>query len=102
MKNQLESTQISENPHKQRVSPPGIEKQSDGLRRFISLIDQYFAMGGSQMQFNIVNRDTLLDAMNHPENYSDLVVRVAGYSAYFTSLSRDVQMDILERTEERL
>ncbi len=54
------------------------------------------------MQFNIVNRKTLLDAMDHPENYSDLVVRVAGYSAYFTALSRDVQMDILERTEERL
>ena len=73
-----------------------------GLKRFVSMIDQYFAAGGSQMQFNVVSRKTLLDAQKHPENYSDLIVRVAGYSAYFTQLSRDVQQDIIERTEERL
>ena len=54
------------------------------------------------MQFNIVSVDTLLNAQAKPEEYADLLVRVAGYSAYFTQLSRDVQQDIIERTEEKL
>ncbi|PLR80289.1 autonomous glycyl radical cofactor GrcA [Bacillus sp. V33-4] len=77
-------------------------KRTDGLRRFVSIIDQYFQSGGAQMQFNVVNRKTLIDAQKNPDNYSDLIVRVAGYSAYFTQLSKDVQQDIIERTEERL
>ena len=74
----------------------------DGLKRFVSLIDEYFASGGAQMQFNIVSRDTLLAAQKNPQEYADLLVSVAGYSAYFTQLSRDVQQDIIERTEEKL
>ncbi len=77
-------------------------KKTSGLRRFVSIIDQYFKDGGSQMQFNVVSRKTLLEAQKNPDNYSDLIVRVAGYSAYFTQLSKDVQQDIIERTEERL
>jgi pyruvate-formate lyase len=73
-----------------------------GLRRFISIIDEYFSAGGAQMQFNVVSKKTLQDAQKNPEKYSDLIVRVAGYSAYFTQLSQDVQQDIIERTEERL
>lgn len=76
--------------------------KNDGLRRFVDLIDAYFAAGGSQMQFNIVSKKTLLDAQAHPEEYENLVIRVAGYSAYFTQLSKDVQQDIIERTEEKL
>lgn len=76
--------------------------KNDGLKRFVSLIDEYFASGGAQMQFNIVSRETLLAAQDHPEEYSNLLVRVAGYSAYFTQLSKDVQQDIIERTEEKL
>ena len=76
--------------------------QNDGLTRFVSLIDRYFAAGGSQMQFNVVSRKTLLEAQKEPEKYSNLLVRVAGYSAYFTQLSKDVQQDIIERTEEKL
>ena len=76
--------------------------KNDGLRRFVSLIDEYFASGGAQMQFNIVSGDTLLAAQKNPQEYADLLVRVAGYSAYFTQLSRDVQQDIIERTEEKL
>ena len=75
---------------------------SKGLKRFLSIIDQYFATGGAQMQFNIIDKETLLDAMEYPEKYPHLLVRVAGYSAYFTKLSRDVQKDIVERTEQRL
>lgn len=77
-------------------------KKNDGLRRFVSLIDEYFSSGGAQMQFNIVSRDTLLAAQKNPEEYSNLLVRVAGYSAYFIQLSKDVQQDIIERTEEEL
>ena len=76
--------------------------KNDGLKRFVSLIDEYFVSGGAQMQFNIVSRDTLLAAQKNPQEYADLLVRVAGYSAYFTQLSRDVQQDIIERTEEKL
>lgn len=76
--------------------------KNDGLQRFISLIDRYFAAGGAQLQFNVVSRDTLLAAQENPDEYANLLVRVAGYSAYFTQLSKDVQMDIIERTEEKL
>lgn len=76
--------------------------KNDGLKRFISLIDRYFAAGGAQMQFNVVSRSTLLEAQKDPEKYAGLLVRVAGYSAYFTQLSTEVQQDIIERTEENL
>ncbi len=76
--------------------------KNDGLKRFVSLIDRYFAAGGSQMQFNIVSKKTLLEAQEDPEKYANLLVRVAGYSAYFTQLSKEVQQDIIERTEEKL
>ena len=62
-------------------------------------IQVYFSRGGQEVQINCVSRDVLKDAMEHPENYGDLVVRVSGFSAYYTSLSRDVQEDILHRTE---
>jgi formate C-acetyltransferase len=71
-----------------------------GLENFISLIRAYFDQKGSHMQFNVVSRDTLVDAQEHPENYKSLVVRVAGYSALFTSLSRSLQDDIIARTEQ--
>lgn len=76
--------------------------RNDGLKRFVSLIDQYFAMGGNQMQFNVVSKKTLLEAQKDPDKYANLLVRVAGYSAYFTQLSKDVQEDIIARTEEKL
>lgn len=81
--------------------PVSVRKNS-GLRRFVALIDQYFANGGSQLQFNVVSKKTLLEAQKNPEKFSDLLVRVAGYSAFFTQLSADVQQDIIERTEEKL
>lgn len=76
--------------------------RNDGLRRFVSMIDQYFAMGGNQIQFNVVSKKTLLEAQKDPDKYANLLVRVAGYSAYFTQLSKDVQEDIIARTEEKL
>ncbi len=76
--------------------------RNDGLKRFVSIIDQYFAMGGNQLQFNVVSKKTLLEAQKEPDKYANLLVRVAGYSAYFTQLSKDVQEDIIARTEEKL
>lgn len=71
-----------------------------GLENFVALIRGYFEQKGSHMQFNVVSVDTLLDAQKYPENYKNLVVRVAGYSALFTSLSRSLQEDIIARTEQ--
>ena len=63
------------------------------------MIRTYFEMGGQEVQINSVSRGVLKDAMVHPENYKNLVVRVSGFSAYYTLLNRAVQEDILKRTE---
>ena len=72
----------------------------EGLEKFVALIRGYFDQKGMHMQFNVVDRETLLDAQKHPEKYKHLVVRVAGYSALFTTLSRSLQDDIIRRTEQ--
>ena len=72
----------------------------EGLEKFVSLIQTFFDQKGMHLQFNVVDRETLLDAQKHPEKYSHLVVRVAGYSALFTTLSRSLQDDIIRRTEQ--
>lgn len=71
-----------------------------GLNDFESLIRTYFDRKGMHMQFNVVDKNTLIDAQKHPENYRHLVVRVAGYSALFTTLSKSLQDDIIRRTEQ--
>ncbi len=71
-----------------------------GLENFVALVQTYFEMKGSHMQFNVVSRETLYDAQKHPEKYQSLVVRVAGYSALFTTLSKSLQDDIINRTEQ--
>ena len=72
----------------------------EGLEKFVALIRGYFDQKGSHVQFNVVDRNTLLDAQKLPEKYKHLVVRVAGYSALFTTLSRSLQDDIINRTEQ--
>lgn len=72
----------------------------EGLEKFVALIRSYFDQKGMHMQFNVVDRDTLLDAQKNPDKYKHLVVRVAGYSALFTTLSRSLQDDIIRRTEQ--
>ena len=72
----------------------------EGLEKFVALIRGYFDQKGMHMQFNVVDRQTLLDAQEHPEKYKHLVVRVAGYSALFTTLSPSLQDDIIRRTEQ--
>ncbi len=79
---------------------PSALKGQSGLESFVALVRGYFDQKGSHMQFNVVSRETLLDAQKNPEKYKSLVVRVAGYSALFTTLSRSLQDDIINRTEQ--
>ena len=72
----------------------------EGLEKFVALIRTFFDQKGMHMQFNVVDRETLIDAQKHPEKYAHLVVRVAGYSALFTTLSKSLQDDIIRRTEQ--
>ncbi|MCP4006105.1 MAG: hypothetical protein GY725_18130 [bacterium] len=62
-------------------------------------VDSYFDSGGMQLQFNMVDSDTLKDAMANPEHYPDLIVRVSGYTGYYTRMQQDLQMEIIGRTE---
>jgi formate C-acetyltransferase len=71
----------------------------DDLNKLTALIKTYFSLGGKHVQFNVVGREILLKAQKQPENYRDLVVRVAGFSAYFVQLSKQVQDEIIARTE---
>ena len=73
-----------------------------GLENFVSLVRGYFDRKGTHMQFNVVSRETLRDAQRNPDKYRSLVVRVAGYSALFTTLSRALQDDIIKRTEQAM
>ncbi|WP_321334112.1 glycyl radical protein [Breoghania sp.] len=72
----------------------------NGLRNFASLVRSYFDHKGMHVQFNVIDRQTLLDAQKDPEAHKDLVVRVAGYSAQFVVLAKEVQDDIISRTEQ--
>lgn len=73
----------------------------DGKRaKLLALIKTYFKKGGQEIQINSTSRKVLIDAMEHPENYTDLVVRVSGFSAFYITLNREVQLDILNRTQQ--
>ncbi len=74
----------------------------DGLKHFASIVRSYFDHKGMHVQFNVIDRETLLAAQADPEQHKDLVVRVAGYSAQFTVLAKEVQDDIISRTEQTL
>ena len=81
----------------QKFSP---EMFSDENRpRLAALLRVYFAKGGQEMQINATSRRVLKDAMEHPEKYPDMVVRVSGFSAVYINLRREVQLDILNRTQ---
>lgn len=78
---------------------PSLLKRDEDLKKLVSLIRAYFNMGGHHIQFNIVDTQTLLDAQKQPENYKDLLVRVAGYSDYFNDMTEQLQNEIIARTE---
>ena len=73
------------------------QNQIDNL---VSLLDGYVKKGGHHLNVNVFTKETLLDAQKNPEKYKTLVVRVAGYSALFTTLSKSLQDDIIARTEQ--
>lgn len=72
-----------------------------GLRNFGGLVRNYFDKKGMHVQFNVIDRNTLLEAQKNPQQHQDLVVRVAGYSAQFVVLAKEVQDDIISRTEQQ-
>ncbi len=78
---------------------PSAVARREGAEKLLALIKTYFDLGGYHVQFNCVSADTLKGAQLHPENYRSLVVRVAGFSAFFVNLDREVQDEIIKRTE---
>jgi len=81
-----------------KFHPSALEGTED-LQKLASLIKVYFGAGGKHVQFNIVNKEMLLEAQREPSKHRDLVVRVAGYSTYFVSLGKPTQDEIIQRTE---
>lgn len=82
----------------QKFSPQFLEEENREI--FAAYLKSWADLGHHHVQFNVIDRDTLLDAIEHPEKYPDLVVRVAGYSAYFVDLPKAVQQHIIDRTEQ--
>ena len=64
----------------------------------VTLLDGYVEKGGHHLNVNVFNRDTLIDAQNHPENYPQLTVRVSGYAVNFINLTKEQQDDVISRT----
>ncbi|MFH2131863.1 MAG: glycine radical domain-containing protein, partial [bacterium] len=81
----------------QKFHPSSLEGEMETV--FTSYLRSWGDLGISQIQFNVVDRETLLDAQRNPGKHSDLLVRVAGYSAYFVDLSKGLQDSIIERSE---
>ncbi|CAI1496192.1 4-hydroxyphenylacetate decarboxylase large subunit [Serratia quinivorans] len=86
----------------QKLNPATLENPADREKLMLMLRTFFEAYQGWHVQYNIVSRETLLEAKQHPDQYRDLVVRVAGYSAFFTALSPDAQDDIIARTEHTI
>ena len=83
----------------QKFTPSALAGEK-GLDNLAGLIRSYFAMDGHHIQFNVIDRQTLLDAQAHPDEYRDLIVRVAGYSDYFRNLDKELQDEVINRTEQ--
>ena len=78
---------------------PSAMQGEEGIEKLSNLIQTYFELGGMEMQINVVSADILKDAQKRPDEYKDLVVRVAGFSAYFVELHESGQADLISRTE---
>lgn len=83
----------------QKFTPSAIAGET-GLDNLASLIRSYFAMDGHHIQFNVFDKETLLKAQQNPDDYKDLIVRVAGYSDYFRNLDKELQDEIINRTAQ--
>jgi len=87
--------------YNQKFLPSSLAGEN-GLRNFSGLVRNYFDKKGMHVQFNVIDRATLIEAQKNPEQHQDLVVRVAGYSAQWVVLAKEVQDDIISRTEQQL
>ena len=75
-------------------------KTENGIQQLMALLKSLCTLGVYHVQFNVIDRETLLAAQKKPEDYRGLLVRVAGYTAYFTELGKDVQDEIISRTAQ--
>jgi len=82
-----------------KLVPDPNESREEIINTMHSYVKTYFEMDGMQMQFNVVNSDTLKDAMANPEKYKNLLVRISGYNAYFVTLNKEMQIELIERAE---
>ncbi|MBW2637248.1 MAG: formate acetyltransferase, partial [Deltaproteobacteria bacterium] len=82
-----------------KLVPSAHDSREDIINVMHSYVKTYFEEGGMQMQFNVVNSDVLRDAMANPENYRNLLVRISGYNAYFVTLNKEMQIELIERAE---
>jgi formate C-acetyltransferase len=80
---------------------PDLLKNDEGIDKLSQLVRSYFKLDGHHIQFNVVSADTLRKAQKNPEQYKDLIVRVAGYSDYFCDLTEALQEEIITRTEHK-
>ncbi|NLA69948.1 MAG: formate C-acetyltransferase/glycerol dehydratase family glycyl radical enzyme, partial [Clostridiales bacterium] len=83
----------------QKFAPSTVAGEK-GLDQMSNLVRSYFAMDGHHIQFNVISRETLIAAQKNPDDYKDLIVRVAGYSDHFRNLSKELQDEIIDRTEQ--
>ena len=81
---------------------PAVFQGKDGIKRMVDLIRTFVDQKIFHLQINVVSSDTLINAQKEPEDYRDLMVKVAGYNAFFTQLSKPLQDSIIARTEHRL
>ncbi len=82
-----------------KLAPHGKDSHAQTLDYYTGYVQSYFDEGGMQWQFNVITTDTLRDAMEHPEDYHWLLVRISGYNAYFTKINRNMQEELIERQE---
>ena len=81
---------------------PSALQTTEDLKKLSALTRTYFSLGGKHIQFNIIDKETLIDAQEHPEKHRDLIVRIAGYSAYFVQLGKPIQDEVIGRMEHKL
>ena len=81
------------------VTPDGLgHSRDERIANLAGILDGYTDGGGFHLNVNVLNRETLVDAMEHPENYPHLTIRVSGYAVHFVRLTREQQMDVISRT----
>nr|MDO8100808.1 glycine radical domain-containing protein [Candidatus Njordarchaeota archaeon] len=83
------------------LSPTSL-RDDEHLKKFAALLRAYEKLGGTSLQVNLIDAETLRDARKHPENYQNLLVRVTGYNAYFVMLGKEMQDEIIARTAHKL